>query len=144
MSGAVTAALSARPVLIVDGANAFVRAYCAYPSVSSHGYQLGGYAGFIKSLTRLVSDHAPESVIIVWEGGGSQRRRKIFPDYKMNRRPWKLNRFYADDIPDSDENRVHQMIALVKFLKCLPIWQLYADDAEGDDVIGFLVCAPIS
>lgn len=134
---------STAPVLIVDGSNAFVRAYCAYPSVSSHGYQLGGFVGFMKTLTKLVNDYAPSGVIIVWEGGGSSRRRSIYADYKMNRRPEKLNRFYADDIPDSDENRVHQTIALVKLLRCLPVWQLYAEDVEGDDVIAYLTCGPL-
>ena len=135
--------ISDKPILLVDGSNAFVRAYCAYPSVSSHGYQLGGFVGFIKTLTKLVHEHAPAAVVIVWEGGGSQRRRSIYADYKMNRRPEKLNRFYADDIPDSDENRVHQNIALVKALKCLPVWQLYAENAEGDDLIAYLVCGPL-
>ena len=132
--------VSDRPVLLIDGSNAFVRAYCAYPSVSSHGYQLGGFVGFIKTMTKLVNEYAPSAVIVVWEGGGSQRRRSIYADYKMNRRPEKLNRFYADDIPDSDENRIHQNIALVKALKTLPVWQLYAENAEGDDLIAYLVC----
>lgn len=135
--------VSDRPILIIDGSNAFVRAYCAYPSVSSHGYQLGGFVGFIKTMLKLVNEYLPSAIIVVWEGGGSSRRRSLYADYKMNRRPEKLNRFYADDIPDSDENRVHQNIALVKALRCLPIWQLYADHAEGDDLIAYLVCGPL-
>jgi len=132
-------ARSEHPVLIIDGMNLFVRCYCAYPAVSSHGYQLGGMLGFIKTLTRLSNDLVPRGIVIAWEGGGSQRRRALYPDYKMNRRPEKLNRFYQDDIPDSDENRLHQNVALIKLLKHVPVWQVYADCCEGDDIIAHIV-----
>lgn len=135
--------LSEHPVLIIDGMNLFVRCYCAYPAVSSHGYQLGGMLGFIKTLTRLSNDLAPSGIVIAWEGGGSQRRRMLYPDYKMNRRPEKLNRFYRDDIPDSDENRLHQNVALIKLLKHMPVWQVYADCCEGDDIIAHIVSGPL-
>jgi 5'-3' exonuclease len=79
----------------------------------------------------------------VWEGGGSQRRRKIYPEYKLNRRPEKLNRFYGDDIPDSEENKQHQLISLLGFLKNVPVCQIYASDCEGDDVVAFLSRGPL-
>lgn len=132
-----------RPVLIIDGMNLFVRCYCAFPAVSSHGYQLGGMLGFVKTLMRLSNDLVPSGIVIAWEGGGSQRRRKLYPDYKMNRRPEKLNRFYEDDIPDTDENRLHQNVALVKLLKHVPVWQVYADCCEGDDMIAHIVSGPL-
>ena len=102
---------SQRPILIIDGMNAFVRSYAAYPSMSSHGYQVGGCVGFLKTLRKLVSEISPSSVYVVWEGGGSQRRRNLYADYKMNRKPEKLNRFYEDDIPDSDDNKKHHLIS---------------------------------
>jgi DNA polymerase-1 len=135
--------LSNNPILIIDAMNLFVRSYCAFPSVSSHGYQMGGFVGFIKTLTKLSNDLMPKAIIITWEGGGSSKRRKIYADYKMNRRPEKLNRFYEDDIPDSNENRLHQNIALVKFLRLMPVWQLYTEDCEGDDLIAYLVSGPL-
>lgn len=134
---------SDRPVLIVDGMNAFVRAYCAYPTMSSHGYQMGGCAGFLKSLSRIVYETQPSAVYICWEGGGSARRRSLLPGYKLNRAPGKLNRFYGDDIPDSEENRKHQLIALLDLLKSAPVCQLYASDCEGDDLIAYLACGPL-
>jgi 5'-3' exonuclease len=77
-------------------------------------------------------------VFIAWEGGGSTRRRKIYPEYKLGRRPERLNRFYGSDIPESDENRQHQLLTLIGMLQQLPVCQLYTSDCEGDDVIAFL------
>ena len=134
--------MSDRPVLIVDGQNLFIRSWAAYPQVSSHGYQMGGCIGFLKTLRRIVSEVQPTLVCVAWEGGGSQRRRNIFPDYKLGRRPEKLNRFYGDDIPESEENRKHQLIALLEMLKHTPACQVYASDCEGDDIIAFLCRGP--
>lgn len=127
-----------RPVLIIDGMNLFVRSYSAYPTMSSHGYQMGGAIGFLKTLRRLVAEQQPSAVYVAWEGGGSQRRRSIYPDYKMKRKPTKLNRFYDDDIPDTQDNEKHQLIALLTMLKTVPVCQIYVSDCEGDDVVAYL------
>lgn len=127
-----------RRIILVDALNLFFRSYCAYPSMSSQGHQVGGTVGFIKSLRRLIDDFRPDGVVIIWESGGSARRRSIFSEYKMNRKPEKLNRFYEDDIPESDENRVHQTKTLIKLLTCMPICQVYVTECEADDVISYL------
>lgn len=134
--------MSSRPLIIVDAMNLFIRSYAAYPTMSSHGYQMGGTIGFLKTLRRIVGEVQPRAIYIAWEGGGSTRRRRIFSEYKMNRRPSKLNRFYEDDIPDSDENEKHQIFQLLAMLKCIPVCQLYAADCEADDVIAHLCCGP--
>lgn len=127
-----------QPVLIVDAANLFVRSYCAFPTMSSHGYQMGGCIGFLKTLQKIIQMTQPSAIYIAWESGGSSRRRALFSEYKMNRRPEKLNRFYEDDIPDTDENRQHQNVALVRMLSKAPVCQIYVPDCEGDDVIAYL------
>lgn len=131
-----------RPVFIVDGYNMFLRSYSAFPQMSSHGHQMGGCIGFLKSLQRLCREFHPSSVYITWEGGGSQRRRKLYSEYKANRKPGKLNRFYGDDIPDSEENKQHQLITLLSALKNVPVCQVYVSDCEGDDIVAFLVRGP--
>lgn len=132
-----------RPVLIVDAMNLFVRSYCAYPTMSSHGYQMGGCIGFLKTLRRIVSEVQPSAVYVCWEGGGSSRRRALLAEYKLNRAPGKLNRFYEDDIPDTEENRKHQLLTLLALLKFVPACQLYASDCEGDDLVAYLCCSPM-
>lgn len=132
-----------RPVIIVDAMNLFVRSYCAYPSMSAHGYQMGGCVGFLKTLKRIVSEVFPSAVYVCWEGGGSSRRRALLGDYKLNRAPGRLNRFYEDDIPDSEENRKHQVESLLYLTRCAPICQLYVPDCEGDDLVAYLCCGPL-
>lgn len=131
-----------RPILLVDARNLFTRHYVVNPDMSSHGLQIGGVVGFLKTIRRLVSDLSPQRVIIAWEGGGSTKRRAIYADYKANRKPERLNRFYEDDIPDTEDNRVWQMATLAKLLKRFPVTQVYVQDCEGDDVIAYLCRAP--
>lgn len=99
--------------------------------------------GFLKTLQRLCREYSPSRVYVAWEGGGSNRRRALFSEYKMNRKPEKLNRFYEDDIPDSEENRQHQLISLIGMLKHVPACQIYVSDCEGDDVIAYLCRGPL-
>lgn len=131
-----------RPVFIVDGMNAYLRAYSAFPQMSSHGYQMGGCVGFLKTLQRLCREFQPSQVYVTWEGGGSQRRRKLYSEYKMNRKPGRLNRFYEDDIPDTEENKKHQLMTLLALLKSVPVCQVYVPDCEGDDVVSYLCRGP--
>lgn len=121
----------------------FLRSYSAFPQMSSHGYQMGGCVGFLKSLQRLCREFQPSQVYVTWEGGGSQRRRKLFPDYKAKRRPDKLNRFYSDDIPDTEENKKHQLVSLLGMLKSVPVCQIYVSDCEGDDIVAYLCRGPL-
>lgn len=132
-----------RPVLILDGMNVYMRAYLAYPQMSSQGYQMGGAVGFLKMMSRITAEIKPKMVCVAWEGGGSQRRRKLFKEYKMNRKPQKMNRFYEDDIPDSEDNKKYQLLTLLKFMKNVPACQLYASDAEGDDIVAYLSTGPL-
>lgn len=105
--------------------------------MSTHGHQAGGIVGFMGALSTLVDLVKPRLTLIVWESGGSRRRRAVFPDYKKGRRPPKLNRFY-EDIPDSQDNRMHQIQFLIEALKHVGVCQLYVEDCEADDVIGFI------
>jgi len=129
---------NSRAIMLVDGLNLFIRSYSAYPTMSAHGYSMGGTIGFLKTLGRLIADYNPERVIIAWEGGGSPRRRSIYPDYKNKKRALKLNRFYEDDLPDSEENNQHQIKQLVKLLNCTKLEQIYVENCEADDVIAYI------
>tara|TARA_Y100001963_G_scaffold160093_1_gene267769 strand:- start:20984 stop:21958 length:975 start_codon:yes stop_codon:yes gene_type:complete len=125
-------------VLIVDALNLFMRHFVAHPAVNINGEHVGGVVGFLYSVIDMVERFHPTSVIIVWEGGGSTRRRNIYSDYKMKRRPESLNRFYEDDIPDTVENRNRQITLIVDILKKVPALQMYISDCEADDVIAYL------
>ena len=126
-----------KPVLIIDGLNLFTRHFVVNPTMSQNGHHLGGFVGFLKGI-RLLSERCnPEQIVVVWEGGGSSRRRAIFADYKQGRRPQKLNRYY-DDIPDTIGNRNRQVALLVEALKHVPVRQMYVTECEADDAIAYM------
>ena len=129
--------MSARPVLLIDGLNVFTRHFVVNPTMSDQGNHVGGLVGFLKAIRLLCDKTNPSQVIVAWEGGGSPRRRAIYPEYKHGRRPQKLNRFYSD-IPDTYHNRDNQVSLIIESLRHVPIMQVYVSDCEADDVIGTL------
>jgi len=131
--------IKTNPILVIDALNLFTRHYVVNPTMSTLGHHAGGTVGFLKAIRYLTDKLLPKEVIVVWEGGGSPRRRAIFPAYKSRRQPPKLNRFYGDDIPDSIENRDYQIALTIELLKSVPVMQTYVSDCEADDVIGYLV-----
>ena len=120
-----------------DGLNVFMRHYIANPSVSLHGQNCGGILGFMRNLHHIIDKLHPEKLVVVWEGGGSARRRAIDSNYKQGRRPVSLNR-NNDDIPDTVENYDYQLKTLIECLKKTSVTQIYVNDCEADDVIGYI------
>ena len=127
-----------RATLLVDGLNLQTRHFVANPAMSDAGHHVGGVIGFLRAIENLSQKLQPANVIVVWEGGGSPRRRAIFPEYKSRRKPQKLNRYYENDIPNTVENRNYQIRLLIELLKHTSINQIYVSDCEADDVIGYL------
>ena len=123
--------------LIIDAYNLFIRHYVANPTMSKNGDQIGGVVGFFNGMTKLIDQCNPSDVYIIWEGGGSVRKRSVYKDYKRQSRPVKLNRYY-EDIPDTLQNRNYQIKTLISFLDNFPVTQLYVEGSEADDVIGYL------
>ena len=105
--------------------------------MSSNGEQIGGFVGFFYSVVNLIEKFKPSEVIVVWEGGGSHKKRSIDSNYKKGSRPQRLNRYY-EDIPDTMRNRDYQIKLIVKMFSFTPIKQIYVSDCEADDAIGFI------
>lgn len=128
-------------VLLVDAMNLFIRSYTAVPSMDDNGNHIGGMVGFLKSLGLAIRTFKPTRCIIVFDGkGGSQRRRKIYPQYKANRKPpVRLNRAYDLTTDEQEkENMKWQLVELVQMLECLPVTISALDNVEADDVIAYL------
>ncbi|MAH42635.1 hypothetical protein CL614_02820 [archaeon] len=124
--------------IIIDGLNVFTRHYIANPSTTENGEQIGGVIGTINSLMNLCEKFSPDSIWVIWEGGGSKRKRDIYPDYKSGRKPQKLNRYYDTDLPDTVQNRNYQIRTIIEILNNVSIRQMYVPDCEADDVIGYI------
>lgn len=129
---------SSSNIILVDALNFFMRHFAANPSTNENGDHVGGVVGFLKGAQLLIDNIHPSKVYVVWEGGGSLRRRSIYKNYKNGRRPVKLNRFYSSDIPNTVNNRNYQINLLTKLLGLSGFPQLYVSDCEADDVIGYL------
>ena len=130
--------MSRRPTLVIDGLNVFYRHWAANPTLDTNGEHIGGIVGFLKGLQLLCERYRPSDLVVVWEGGGSSRRRSIDKEYKGGRKPVKLNRFY-EDIPDTVENRNSQVAQLVSLIRHAGVKQVYVSDCEADDVIAHIV-----
>jgi len=103
-------------VLFIDALNTFLRSYAAIPTLDDNGNHIGGMSGFLKSVGSVVRDFKPSRVVIVFDGkGGSQRRRKIYSDYKSNRKPpTRLNRQYDMTTEEQEtENMKYQLVTLM-------------------------------
>jgi len=128
-------------VLIVDSLNTFMRSYCAIPTLSDDGNHIGGMAGFLKSLGFAIRSFKPTRVILIFDGkGGSQRRRRIYGDYKANRKPpTRLNRSYDMTTDEQEkENMKYQLVSLVEMIECLPVTMMALDNIEADDAIAYM------
>jgi len=125
--------------LLIDAMNIFCRSYAVNPAMSDHGHHIGGTLGFLKSIGSYSRRFSPDRTIVVWEGGGSPRRRALLQEYKAGRKPIRLNRSdIYEDIPDTQENFQYQIAACTKLLSQTNVEQMYVSDCEADDVIGYL------
>jgi len=127
-------------VLLIDGMNLFIRVFSAIPTTNEDGVHVGGIVGFLRSLAFSINMIRPTRIIVVFDGkGGSNRRRKIFPQYKMGRKmSYRLNRAH-DYLTRNEEQQmmIRQLNRVVEYLECLPITIVNMENNEADDVIGY-------
>lgn len=130
-------------IMLFDGLNTFIRAFGATPSTNEDGDHIGGISGFLFSIGKAVRDFKPSRVVIVFDGrGGSQRRKKLYGNYKANRaNKTRLRRHdhqnYAS-IEDEQEAMRYQFSRLVSYLDNLPVTFLAIDGIEADDTIAYI------
>ena len=128
-------------VLIVDGLNLYLRAFAVNGALNDNGVPVGGLTGFLRSLAYAIREVNPTRVIIAYDGqGGSQRRRKIHPEYKANRKPGKrITRWdsFKNATEEKDAMKI-QFSRLIEYLEFLPINVISIDRIEADDTIAYI------
>ena len=128
-------------VLIIDGMNTFIRSFAAIPTMDENGNHIGGVTGFLKSVGYVTRKFKPSRVYVIFDGkGGSKRRRDIYPDYKLGRKPLtRLNRTY-DMTTEKDEQDLmrYELVIVAKALMKLPITTITLDHVEADDIISYI------
>ena len=128
-------------VLIVDGLNLYLRAFAVNGALNDNGVPVGGLTGFLRSLAYAIREVNPTRVIVVYDGqGGSQRRRKIHPEYKANRKPGKrITRWdaFKNATEEKDAMKI-QFSRLIEYLDFLPVNVISIDRIEADDTIAYI------
>lgn len=128
-------------ILVIDGLNTFIRAFAVNPSMNEDGIHIGGMTGFLQSIGYAIKNIKPSRVIICFDGkGGSSKRRKLFPEYKANRKVRKrltrLDSFHNQE--DESMSMKNQIRRLTQYLDTLPLTVIAPENIEADDAMAYL------
>ncbi|MEI6306858.1 MAG: 5'-3' exonuclease H3TH domain-containing protein, partial [Deltaproteobacteria bacterium] len=111
---------------LVDGSSYIYRAYYAIRHLSSpSGFPTNAIYGFIQMLLKLLNDHKPQHVAVVFDAGRMTFRTDLFPEYKANRAAM------PDDLR-SQVGPIHEVV------RAFSIPALELAGYEADDIIGAL------
>jgi DNA polymerase-1 len=111
---------------LVDGSSYIYRAYYAIRHLSSpSGHPTNAIYGFIQMLIKLLKDHDPQHVAVVFDVGRVTFRTGLYPDYKANRAA----------MPDDLRAQVGPIRDVVRAFN-IPALELAG--YEADDIIGAL------
>ncbi len=114
------------PLILVDGSSYLYRAYHALPPLTtSAGRPTGAVYGVVNMLKKLLREHQPTRMAVVFDAKGKTFREDIYPQYKANRPP----------MPEDLAAQVEPLHALVRALG-LPL--VVEPGVEADDVIATL------
>ncbi|MEE4296134.1 MAG: DNA polymerase I [Wenzhouxiangella sp.] len=111
---------------LIDGSSYLYRAFHALPSLTNaDGLPTGAIFGVANMIRRLLEEHSPKSVAVVFDAPGRNFRHELFEDYKANR----------PSMPD--ELRV-QIEPLHELIDAMGIPRVMVAGVEADDVIATL------
>lgn len=129
------------PLVLIDGHNMALRNYFRSPYLNADGERAGASVGMVASVRKVIADFRASNCLVVWDGeGGSQRRKRIYADYKAGRTV-RLNR-REDDMEEDPaaqlENLRSQLRDAQEYLAMLGVPQVRAEGVEADDLIAYL------
>ena len=111
---------------LVDGSSYIYRAYYAIRHLSGpDGHPTNAIYGFIQMLLRLLKEHDPRHVAVVFDAGRTTFRTDLYPEYKANRTA----------MPDDLRLQVGPIREVVRAFN---IPSLELPGYEADDIIGTL------
>src|SRR5437879_8154979 len=113
-------------LLLVDAYAMIYRAFYAIRSLTgAQGQPVNAIYGFTKMLRKLLAEHRPTHVAVVFDLGAPQKRLAILPTYKEQRPPTP---------PDLDA----QLPAIRDVLAALHVAIVETEGEEADDLIATL------
>jgi DNA polymerase-1 len=116
-----------RKVFLIDGTNYLFRAFFAIRGLSnSRGFPTNAVFGFTNMLLKVLREHTPDYVVMVFDAPGKTFRDDLFAEYKGHR-------------PEIPEDLPPQIPVVRDLVRAFRIGQLEIEGFEADDVIGTLV-----
>ncbi len=113
-------------LILVDGSSYLYRAFHAMPPLSNReGQPTGAILGVLNMLHKLVKEHQPARMAVVFDAPGKTFRDELFDEYKANRPP----------MPDELREQIDPLLEAIEALG-LPLLRITG--VEADDVIGTL------
>ncbi|HTL62841.1 MAG TPA: DNA polymerase I [Nitrospira sp.] len=118
---------SSRPTLyLIDGSAYVYRAFFALPALNnSKGLQTNAVYGFTTTLTKIIREHRPHGLAVVFDEPGPTLRHETYEAYKAQRSP----------MPDGMSAQIPYIHRVVEALN-IPV--VRAAGYEADDLIGTL------
>ena len=123
-------ALSARPLLVIDGNSFAHRSYHALPKTirRSDGKAAGAILGFANFVLRLYADERPRAVIVGWDTlEAPTKRHEMFPAYQSGR--------------EFDDDLIEQLNVLPELVAAFGFANAKAPGYEADDFLAAAVSA---
>ena len=118
--------MTSKPLILVDGSSYLYRAFYALPPLTNAtGEPTGAVYGVANMLRRLIKDHDPELMAVVFDAKGKTFRDTLYEQYKAHRPP----------MPDELRRQIEPLHAMVR---AMGIALLCVEGVEADDVIGTL------
>ena len=109
---------------LIDGSSYIYRAYFAIRHLSSpKGFPTNALYGFTQMLLKVLKDHKPDHVAVVFDLGRQTFRTELYPEYKANRAAM------PDDL-------VPQIPPIKEMVRAFNIPVLEKQGFEADDIIG--------
>ncbi len=115
-------------IFFIDGYALLYRSYFAFlrnPLTTSGGENVSAIYGFINSLIKIIREHRPHYLCLVFDTREPTFRHKLYPAYKATR----------EKMPDDLADQIHRTREIAEVMR-IPIVEL--PGYEADDVIGTL------
>ena len=116
------------PLYLIDGTAYVYRAYHSTNLTTTLGEPTGAVYGVANMLNRIMREHDPEYLVVVFDAKGKTFRHDLYDEYKANRPPM------PDDLRPQNEQIKELVVAM-------GIKSISITGVEADDVIGTLAVA---
>ena len=115
---------------MVDGDNLFKIGFHGVKELYNDGSHIGGVYHFINTIRRFLDEGQLDKVVVFWDGKyNSSIRKKLYPQYKANRR--------QDMNEDKYASYLEQKSRVKDYLEEVFVRQVEMEDNEADDLIAY-------